>query len=132
VFLLKLGIADSIFLKQSLLELFMIFAMYMVYLGLGHTLLCKTIKSGTILLYVHAAGNRMMDRRQRYSQAFPKANLTWFHPCQKHGGTTIAPEIQTCILEIKRWENMPDRHEPLTTDVIQYQKLQCSSATPFS
>jgi hypothetical protein len=132
VFLLKLGIADSIFLKQSLPELFMIFAMYVVYLGLGHTLLCKTIKSGTISLYVRAASNRMMDRRQRYSQTFPKANLTWFHPCRKHGSTTIAPEIQTCILEIKRWENMPDRREPLTTDMIQYQKLQCSSATPHS
>jgi hypothetical protein len=26
--------------------------MYVVYLGLGHTLLCKTIKSGTISLWV--------------------------------------------------------------------------------
>jgi hypothetical protein len=73
-----------------------------VYLGLGHTLLCKTIKSGTILLYVHVNGERIMDRRQGYSQTFPNANLTWFRPCEKHGGTTIAPEIQACILEIKQ------------------------------
>jgi hypothetical protein len=133
VFLPKLGIEDSIFLKQSLPEVFMIFAMYVVYPGLGHTLLCKTIKSGTISLYVCVTGNRIMDHRQElYSQAFPNANLTWYHACQKHGSTTIAQEIRACILKIKRWENMPNRRKPLTTDMIQYQKLQCSSATPHS
>jgi hypothetical protein len=127
-----LNIQDPLFLKQSLAEVFLIFSMYVVHLGLGHTLQCKTIMSGTISRYINQAANRIMEFRQRHALAFPKSNLTWFHPCRRHGSSKMAPEIQSCLAEIKRWENMKDRREPLTTDMIYFQKLQCSAATPHS
>lgn len=120
------------FLSQSLPEVFLIFSMYVVYLAMGHTLQCKTIKSGTISLYVRRAADRVMERRQRYALSHPKSNMVWFHPTLPHGSTVMAPEILSCIGEVKRWETMKDRREPLTTDMIYYQKLQCSSATPHS
>jgi hypothetical protein len=106
--------------------------MYVVHLGLGHTLLCKTIKSRTISIYVQRAADRVMERRQRYALAHPKANLAWLHPTLPHGSTSRAPEITSCIAEVKRWENMKDRREPLTTDMIYYQQLQCRSTAPHS
>jgi hypothetical protein len=44
------------FLRQSLLEMLNLFAMYMVHLGIGHTLLHFTIKEGTIRKYLNEAG----------------------------------------------------------------------------
>jgi hypothetical protein len=41
-----------------------------------------------------------------------------------------APEIDRCIKEIKRWEDMKDRREPVTTDMIYYQKTVADS-TPI-
>jgi hypothetical protein len=42
----------------------------------------------------------------------------------------MAPEIDRCIKEIKRWEDMKDRHEPVTTNMIHYQKTVADS-TPI-
>jgi hypothetical protein len=120
------------FLAQSLPEVFLIFSMYVVHLELGHTLLCKNIKSGTISRYISQAATRIMERRQRHALAFPTSILTWFRPCRKHGSTTMAPKIISCLAKINRWENMKDWRKPLTTDMIYYQKSQCSAATPHS
>jgi len=123
---------DLCFLKQSLEEMFLIFAMYMVYLGLGHTLLCKTIKSGTIKKYIREAAKKIQKRRQLYQSIHPNnpTPLSWFSPIRPHGDNKMAPEIDRCIKEIKRWEDMKDRREPVTSDMIHYQKTVADS-TPI-
>jgi hypothetical protein len=47
-FLSRLHIFYILFLHQSLPEMVDLFAMYVVHLGMGHTLLAKWIKSKTI------------------------------------------------------------------------------------
>jgi hypothetical protein len=49
-----------------------------------------------------------------------------------HGDNKMAPEITECLQEINHWENMKDQHEPLTTDMIHFQRTQCLPLTPHS
>jgi hypothetical protein len=112
--------------------MFDLFAMYSVHLGMGHSLLCKTIKEGTIRKYLNEAALRVLETRQTYKLRHPQAQLSWYHPCRNHGASRFAPAIQLCLDEIKRWEQMPNRREPLTVDMIYYQQSRCRSATPFS
>jgi hypothetical protein len=106
--------------------------MYVVYLGLGHTLLCKTAKSSTIKRYLTEAASRIQQRRKAHLLAHPRANLPWLSPIRTHGDNKLAPEITDCLKEIHRWENMKDRREPLTTDMIHFQQTQCLPFTPHS
>jgi hypothetical protein len=99
---------------------------------MGHTLLAKSIKSATIRRYINEAGTSVLESRQLHQRKFPHVQFTWFHPCRNHGETKAAPTITACLDEIKRWENMPNRREPLTVDMIYHQYGKCSSATPYS
>lgn len=123
---------DPCFLHQSLHEMFYFFAMYVVYLGMGHTLLCKTIKSKTIKNYVNDAATAVQQRREAYARAHPSTTLPWLSPIRTHGDNKIATPITKCLKEIARWENMEDRREPLTTEMIEYQKSLCRPSTPHS
>jgi hypothetical protein len=40
--------------------------------------------------------------------------------------------IASVLSEVKCWENIPDRQEPLTVDMIHYQNLQRNKNTPHS
>jgi hypothetical protein len=44
----------------------------------------------------------------------------------------MPPEIHAIIKEVERWERMPNRREPLTTDIIHYQQLQCNESQPHA
>ena len=121
-FLSRLNIPDILFLHQSLSEMVDLFAMYVVHLGMGHTLLAKSIKSETIRRYINEAGTSVLERRQIHQRKFPQVQFTWFHPCRNHGESKAAPTITACLDEIKRWENMPNRREPLTIDMIYHQQ----------
>jgi hypothetical protein len=112
--------------------MFGLMAMFVVHLGMGHSLLAKSIKSGTIRRYVAEAASIIVERRQIHQMKFPQVQLAWFHPCKHHGDNRNAPPIQLCIDEIKRWENLPNRREPLTVDMIYHQYGKCISATPHS
>ena len=107
-------------------------AMYVVYLGMGHTLLCKTIKAKTIHTYVSEAAKLIQRRRETYAKVHPQAGLTWFSPICAHGSAVLAPEITACLKEIERWESKIDRREPLTVDMIHYQKTLCQESKPHS
>jgi hypothetical protein len=61
-FLPRLRITDTMFLRQSLLEILDLFAMYMVQLSMDHTLLHFTIKEGTIRKYLNEAGKIIKAR----------------------------------------------------------------------
>jgi hypothetical protein len=131
-FLSRLHITDTLFLRQSLTEMLDLFAMYTVHLGMGHTLMHFTIKEGTIRKYLNEAGKLIMSRRQTYKMQNPQAQLDWYHPLRHYGESQMAPAIKVCLDEIKRLENVPNRREPLTTNMIYFQQTLCSISTPFS
>jgi hypothetical protein len=131
-FLRATELKDPTFLEQSLHEMFLIFAMYVVYLGMGHTLLCKTVKSRTIKSYVTDAAATVQRRREAYARAHPSTTLSWFCPIRPHGDTKFAPPIAACLKEVQRWENMENRREPLTTDMVQFQKTLTCPSKPHS
>jgi hypothetical protein len=131
-FLPRLQITNTMFLRQSLLEMLDLFAMYTVHLGMGHTLLHFTIKEGTIRKYLNEAAKIIKARRQMYKMQNPNAQIDWYHPLHHYDELQIAPAIKVCLDEIKQWENVPNRREPLTTDMIYYQQTRCSIGTPFS
>jgi hypothetical protein len=41
-------------------------------------------------------------------------------------------QISSILAEVKRWEKMPNRREPLTVDMVSYQQLQCATNEPHS
>jgi hypothetical protein len=99
---------------------------------MGHTLLHFTIKEGTIRKYLNEAGKIIKARQQMYKMQNPNAEIDWYNLLHHYGESQIAPAITVCLDEIKRWENVPNRREPLTTDMIYYQQTQCSIGTPYS
>ena len=83
-----------------------IMACYTAHLSLGHTLLCKTIKSGTIVKYLSAAADLSTSAKM-------------VNPCLDIMGNQFN-EIKTVLRELKRWEKMPNRREPITKSMIEY------------
>ena len=75
---------------------------YAVYLANGHTLTARSIKAETIGKYILAAASliQMFDKLHR-------------DPRKVDGQTTTCPQIQKVIAEVKRYENVPHRCEPL-------------------
>jgi hypothetical protein len=56
--------------------------------------------------------------------------LPWLNPLRQHGETKFAPLISACLKEVERWENMEDRREPLTIDMVHYQTTLCHASMP--
>jgi hypothetical protein len=129
------GINDPCLLQiLSHHEVSLIFACYAVFLALGHTLWCKTIKSATITNYLHTAANHVGDAPRRLLDMNNNNSniITWQDPCIDMTTGKTDDRIASVLLEVKRWENIPDRQEPLTVDMIHYQNLQCNKNTPHS
>jgi hypothetical protein len=108
-----------------------IFSCYALDLAMGHTLLCKTIKSGTIKHYVKDAADRIMEARRRTISGLPNASLQWLDPRLDITTGKTAKDISIIYDEVHRWETIPDRREPLTIDMITYSALQCNPSTPY-
>ena len=81
-------------------------ACYAANLVAGETLLCKTIRSGTILRYLSAAAELSVP-----------ANM--MNPCLNIMGKQSS-YINDIIHELRRWESIPDRREPVTKEIIEY------------
>ena len=81
-------------------------ACYTAYLATGETLLCKSIKANTIKRYLEAA-----------SELSIPAGL--MNPCLDIKGK-LSKHISDLIKEIKRWEKIPNRKEPVTKQMIEY------------
>ena len=115
-------------------EASLIFACYAAFLSLGHTLLCKTIKSATIENYLRTAANYVRDARRRLLDMNNSNSniITWQDPRIDMTTGRTDDRIASVISEVKRWENIPNRKEPLTVDMIHYQSLQCNKNTPHS
>jgi hypothetical protein len=105
--------------------------MYAVFLALGHTLLCKTVKSSTISHYLRCAATHVKEARRRMPN-IDNNTIVWQDPRIDMATGKIDDRISAVINEVKRWENMPNRREPLTIDMISFQQLQCHDNAPHS
>jgi hypothetical protein len=89
---------------QGLLQL----AMYAQHLGTGSSLLCRTIKADTIKRYVNAAASLH--------------SLFGPHPYDYRKDSArdnqVSPTISRVYDEQKRWEDVPDRREPFTLEML--------------
>ncbi len=62
-----------------------------------------------------------------------KSNIiTWQDPCIDMTTRKTDDHIASVLSEVKCWENILDRQEPLTIDMIHYQNLQRNKNTPHS
>ena len=81
-------------------------ACYAADLVAGENLLCMTLKAGTILCYLQAAAELSIP-----------ANM--MNPCLDITGKQ-SKYIRDIITEMKRWESIPDRREPVTKAMVEY------------
>ena len=81
-------------------------ACYTAYLASGHTLLCKSIKANTIQRYLAAAANLSVPAKM-------------VNPCLDIMGNQCR-QISDILRELKRWEKMPNRKEPVTKSMVEY------------
>ena len=95
-----------------------VLALFALDLSTGNTLLAKSIKSATIARYLQAAA--LISERHKLMD--PRKTL--------HG--TQSPAISRVLNELKRWENMPDRKEPVTVAMVLLLAKSAFQASPDS
>ena len=83
-----------------------IMACYTAYLASGETLLCKAIKANTIKKYLNAAAELSMPAKL-------------MNPCLDIRGNW-STHINDIIKEVRRWEKVPNRKEPVTKPMVEY------------
>ena len=83
-----------------------IMACYTAHLATGETLLCKSIKTNTIIRYLNAAAELSTLAKM-------------MNPCLDIMGNQ-STYIKDIIREHKRWESIPNRKEPLTKKMVKY------------
>lgn len=96
-------------------------ALYAAHLATGETVLCKAIKSGTILGYLKDVVAFISRGRMLNGTALcdpRRENPTDAHFCKP---------IMDVINEVRRWEGQPDRREPFTIDMWKYIAAEASS-----
>ena len=84
-----------------------IVACYAQSLSLGHTLLCKNIRSSTITAYIDAISS--LFKAHPYGLKDPKKSPI---------GAGKTKLIAKVIGEHRRWESMPNRRDPVTKFMI--------------
>ena len=83
-------------------------AVYAVHLATGHAVSCRAVKAATIDKYLRNVAKfcaRSNSRDPRKSDQTQKP---------------LAATIQGVINEVHRWENIPDRREPFTIEMLRY------------
>jgi hypothetical protein len=83
-------------------------AMYAVHLATGHTVSCRAIKANTIDKYIRNVAKFCARSNPRDPRKLEQTQKL------------LAPAIQGVIDEVKRWENIPDRREPFTIEMLRY------------
>ena len=85
--------------------------LYALHLARGETLLCRSIKANTIERYLHAAAKLSTA----VHQMDPRLDI--FGNTSEH--------IKKVLREQKRWEDMPNRREPVTSKMIEEMWNMC-------
>jgi hypothetical protein len=83
-------------------------ALYAVHLATGHTVSCRAIKATTIDKYLRNVAKFCARANPRDPRKLEQTQKP------------LARMIQGVIDEVKRWEDIPDRREPLTIEMIYY------------
>ena len=83
-------------------------ALYAAHLASGSTLMCKSVKSGTIAGYLRDVARFLANFQARDPR---RTDATQ---------TTNAECISGVLAEVKRWELVPNRREPLTVDMYMW------------
>ena len=91
-------------------------ASYATFLFMGHTLLCMSIKAGTVKLYLKACTKLFLDNNQ------------WESIIIRTGST--APVLQAVLHEAKRWEDMPNPQELVTMEMANFLLVQAATPLP--
>ena len=81
-------------------------ACYTAEIASGQNILCMSIKSGTVLRYLAAAAELSIP-------------FNLINPCLDIFGKR-SKHINNIITELKRWECIPNRREPVTKQMIEY------------
>ena len=106
-FLHNIKLGNNVALKSFTLTVRnIIMACYTAYLATGETLLCRTIKANTIKKYLDAAAELSLPAKL-------------LNPCLDIRGD-LSIHIKEIIREIKRWEKIPNRREPVTKQMVEY------------
>ena len=90
----------------------LVMALYAMHLAQGHGIQCRTIKSGTIQRYLMAAATIS----ENHKLPDPRLNSR---------GIT-SPYIYKVLNELKRWEAMPNRREPVTVAMLHKMHALCA------
>jgi hypothetical protein len=95
-------------------------ALFALHLGSGATLLCKAIKAATIRQYLADVSTvlRRLDRDQRDFRR------------DSDSDTRLAPTITAVLKELERWEQMPNRREPFTLEMLSLLQQQAKLLSP--
>ena len=91
-------------------------ASYATFLLLGHTLLCMSIKVGTVKLYLKATTKLFLEHNQ------------WDPTIVRTGST--APVLQAVYHEAQRWEAMPNYQDPVTMGTTNQLITQARKTSP--
>ena len=90
----------------------LVIALYAMHLAQGHGIQCHTLKSGTIQRYLLAAATIS----ENHKLPDPRLNSR---------GIT-SPYIQKVLKELKQWEAMPNRREPVTITMLHKMHALCT------
>jgi hypothetical protein len=83
-------------------------ALYTVHLATGNSVSCRSIKAATIEKYIRSVAKFCARSNPRDPRKLEQTHKT------------LAPVIQGVINEVQRWENIPDRREPFTIEMLRY------------
>ena len=81
-------------------------AAYAIYVGTGHSLWCRTVKSATIATYLRNIALLV--------KKFRPIDPRYAAPTDR----SLAPVIKHYLDALKKWESIPDRREPMTLEMI--------------
>ena len=83
-------------------------ALYSVHLATGNSVSCRSTKAATIEKYIRSVAKFCARSNPRDPRKLDQTHKS------------LAPAIQGVITEVQRWEDIPDRREPFTVEMLRY------------
>ena len=83
-------------------------ALYSVHLATGNSVSCRSIKAATIEKYIRSVAKFCARSNPRDPRKLEQTHQR------------LAPAIQSVINEVQRWEDIPNRREPFTIEMLRY------------
>jgi hypothetical protein len=93
-------------------------AMYALHLSAGHSILCRSLKVGTIEQYLLAAAS--------FIAMFTGIDVRKDHATDSHLGTILTPVLR----DLKKYESVPDRREPYDPQMHTVARFTAAQSPP--